>query len=111
MELGMLALIVAANMIVLVSVGLAMGKRQLGEFTPLDFAASITSGTVAGAAIADPHIELWRSVMALILLGGFQFSLSWISLKYPSVHALLSHSPTVLVENGQIIKTNLKKCA
>jgi len=97
-----------AIMAVLLVVWLAMGKRQLGDLTPFDFAVSITAGTVAGAGIADPRIGLGETVVGLILLGILQIALSWLSLKYRFIHHRLHHEPTVLVENGQIIKTNLR---
>ncbi|MDR3590099.1 MAG: DUF421 domain-containing protein [Negativicutes bacterium] len=108
-QLGVIAFKVLAIMTVLLAVWLAMGKRQLGDFSPFDFAVSITAGTVAGAGIADPRIGLGETVAGLILLGLLQIAVSWISLKYRAFHHRLHHEPTVLVENGQIIKTNLRQ--
>jgi uncharacterized membrane protein YcaP (DUF421 family) len=108
-QLGVIAFKVLAIMAVLLAVWLAMGKRQLGDFTPFDFAVSITAGTVAGAGIADPRIGLGETIISLILLGILQIALSWLSLKYRALHNRLQHEPSVLVENGQIIKTNLRQ--
>lgn len=108
-QLGVIAFKVLAIMAVLLAVWLAMGKRQLGDLTPFDFAVSITAGTVAGAGIADPRIGLGETIVSLILLGILQIVLSWLSLKYRALHHRLHHEPTVLVENGQIIKTNLRQ--
>lgn len=106
-QLGTIAFAVIITMTVLLSVCLAMGKRQIGELTPLDFAISITAGTVAGAGIADPRLELGQIVAALIMLGLLQIVLSWLTLKNRSVYQKLNYKPTVLVEDGQIIKCNL----
>lgn len=108
-QLGVIAFTVLATMTVLLIVWLVMGKRQLGELTPLDFAVSITAGTIAGAGIADPRIELGHTIVALILLGVLQVGLSFLSVKFRAVYNKMSSEPTVLVENGQIIKTNLRK--
>lgn len=106
-KLGVIAFSVFATMTVLLVVWLVMGKRQLGELTPFDFAVSITAGTVAGAGIADPRIELGHTLVALILLGLLQVALSFLSVKFRAVYNKMSNEPTVLVENGQIIKKNL----
>lgn len=108
-ELGGIAFTVLANMTVLLAVWLAMGKRQIGELTPLDLAISITAGTVAGASIADSRIELGRALVALVALGAVQVTVSWLSIKYRTVFTKLNYRPTVLVENGQIIKDNLRR--
>ncbi len=88
---------------------LILGKRQIGELSPFDFAVSITAGTVVGAGIVDPHIELSRTIVALVVLGVLQICVSWLSIKFRKIQRSLSSDPIVLVENGQIIKANLAK--
>ncbi len=107
-ELGSIAFTVLATMAVLVAVLLVAGKRQMADLTPVDFALSITAGTVAGASIADPRISMGHALVALVLLGVIQVAVSWISLKYRGVYRRLNYSPAVVVENGQIIKANLR---
>ena len=107
-ELGSIAFTVLATIAVLVAVLLVAGKRQMADLTPVDFALSITAGTVAGASIADPRISLGHALVALVLLGVIQVAVSWMSLKYRGVYTRLSHAPAVVVENGQIIKANLR---
>jgi len=108
-KLGTIAFNVVATMGVMLFIWLMMGKRQLGELTALDFAVSITAGTVAGAGIADPHVELGQVLVALGLLGTVQITISWACLKYRAAYTNMSLEPTVLVEDGQIIKANLQK--
>jgi len=108
-DIAVIAGKVVAIMTVFLIVWLAMGKRQLGELTPLDFAVSITVGAIAGAAIIDPRIRLVEAIAAIVLLGSLQMTLSWLSLKIRALHNQLNFQPTVLVENGQIIKGNLRK--
>jgi uncharacterized membrane protein YcaP (DUF421 family) len=108
-NLGVIGFDVLAIMAVMLVVSLAMGQRQLGELSPLDFAVSITAGTVAGAGIADPRIELGHTIVALVLLGVLQVGMSWLTLKFRFMHRKLSPQPTVVVENGRIIKANLRK--
>lgn len=108
-KLGTIAFAVVATMTVMLAVWLASGKRQMGELTPLDFAVSIISGTVAGAGIADSRIELSHTLAALVCLGVVQVALSWLTLKYRAVYSRMNYAPTVVVENGQMLKANLGK--
>lgn len=107
--LGGTAFHTVGAMAAMLFVWLLMGKRQIGELSPFDFAVSITAGTVAGAGIADPRIELSRTIIALIMLGILQMAVSWLGLKLRVVQKSVNPNPTVLVENGQIIKNNLAK--
>ena len=107
--LGNTAFHAVAAMGAMLLIWLLMGKRQLAEFSPLDFAVSITAGTVAGAGIADPRIELNRTIAALVILGLLQLTVSWLGIKFRLVYKTVNHKPTVLVENGNIIKANLAK--
>lgn len=108
-KLGTIAFAVVATMTVLLAVWLISGKRQMGELTPLDFAVSIIAGTVAGAGIADTRIELSHTLTALVLVGLVQVVLSWLTLKYRAVYSRMNYEPTVVVENGQMIKANLRR--
>ncbi|TCL32418.1 uncharacterized membrane protein YcaP (DUF421 family) [Anaerospora hongkongensis] len=107
--LGGTAFHAIVSMAVMLLIWLVMGKRQIGELSPFDFAVSITAGTVVGAGIVDPRIELSRTIVALVVLGLLQIAVSWVGIKFRKVHKALSSDPTVLVENGQIIKANLAK--
>ncbi len=107
-ELGSIVFTVVATMAVLVTIWLVAGKRQMADLTPLDFAMSITAGTVAGASIADPRIELGHALAALVVLGATQVAVSWISMKYRGVYTRINYAPTVVVEDGQLIKANLR---
>lgn len=108
-QLGVIILKVLATTGVLLALWLIMEKRQLGEFTPFDFIVSITAGTIAGAGIIDPRIDIAGVLVSLMVLGGMQVALSWLSLKFRPVYRKLNHQPAVLVNDGQIIKQNLKK--
>lgn len=98
-----------ATIAVLIIVWMLMGKRQLGELSPVDFSISIAAGTVAGSTIADPRIAVGHALLALVLLGLIQFAVSRLSICFRTVHNAVSFEPTVLVENGQVIKKNLRK--
>ncbi len=96
-------------MVAMLIIWLMMSKRQLGELSPFDFTISITVGTVAGAGIVDPRIELSRTIVALVMLGLLQVTISWLGIKFRAVQKKVHFDPVVLIENGQLIKKNLLK--
>ena len=78
--LGGTAFHAIVSMAVMLLIWLVMGKRQIGELSPFDFAVSITAGTVVGAGIVDPRIELSRTIVALVVLGLLQIAVSWVGI-------------------------------
>jgi uncharacterized membrane protein YcaP (DUF421 family) len=107
--LGVTIFHLVAIMTVLLGIWLLMGKRQIGEFSPLDFAISITIGTIAGAGIVDTRINLAGVLVSIVMLGLLQITVSWLSLKNRRLQYKVNFEPTVMVEKGIIIKKNLRK--
>ncbi|MBP2637645.1 MAG: hypothetical protein H6Q72_3552 [Firmicutes bacterium] len=107
--LGITLFRVVAGMGVLLILMLTTGLRPVSEFSSFDFLISITIGAVAGALIVDPRIELVSSLVALLALGVMQVLFSWLSIKIRPVNHKLNFTPLLLVNNGQIIKENLRK--
>ena len=107
--LGITLFRVVAGMGVLFILMLATGRRQLGEFSSFDFITSLTIGAVAGSLIVDHQTELVSSLIALVALGGLQLLFGWLSIKIRPVNYKLNFKPLLLVENGQIIKKNLRR--
>lgn len=107
--LGITLFRVVAGMGVLLILMLITGLRPVSEFSSVDFLIAITIGAVAGALIVDPRIELVSSLVALLALGVMQLVFGWISIKFRPIHHRLNFTPLLLVNNGQIIKENLRK--
>jgi uncharacterized membrane protein YcaP (DUF421 family) len=107
--LGITLFRVVAGMGVLLILMLTTGLRQVSEFSSFDFLISITIGAVAGALIVDPRIELVSALVALLALGFMQLFFGWLSIKIRPVNHKLNFTPLLLVNNGQIIKENLRK--
>lgn len=107
--LGVTLFRVVAGMGILFIIMLAIGRRQLREFSSFDFLTSLTIGAVAGALIVNHGIELVSTLIALLALGGMQLLFGWLSIKIRPLNHKLNFKPLLLVENGMIIKENLRK--
>ncbi|MER1985202.1 MAG: DUF421 domain-containing protein [Solibacillus sp.] len=88
---------------------LFMGKRAIGELPVFDFLIVIILGAVVGADIADPNIEHFPTVMAIIFIGIFQRVVAKWKISNRKLGKLLTLEPTVVIQNGQFIDKNLKK--
>jgi uncharacterized membrane protein YcaP (DUF421 family) len=88
---------------------LMMGKRQVGELPVIDFIVAITIGSVVGADIADPRIHHGPTAFAVVLIALFQFMTSRANVKSRLFNHWLTFEPTIVIQNGRILKTHLAK--
>lgn len=88
---------------------LITGRRKIAELPVFDFVVFITLGAIIGADIADPSIEHLPTAYAILLLVCLHYIYSIIIIKYRNIGKLLTFEPVVIVENGELIKGNLKR--
>jgi len=88
---------------------LIMGKRQVGELTVIDFIIAITIGNVVGADIVDTKINHGIPLLAVVMLSLFQVVVSWGRTKSRLFNHWVTFEPTIVIQNGQILKSHLKK--
>lgn len=88
---------------------LLMGKRQVGELPVFDFVIAVILGAVVGADIADPKIKHLPTALAIVLLAALQIGYSWATLRWHSFRRLTRFEPTIVIQNGQIHKGNLRR--
>lgn len=88
---------------------LLMGKRQVGELPVFDFIIAIVLGAVVGADIADPSIVHGPTVFAVVLLVLMQLGISYGVLKNKRFRHIMRFEPTIIVQNGKLLKHNLRK--
>ena len=93
----------------LLFITLFMGKRAIGEIPVFDFLIVIILGAVVGADIADPNIEHFPTVLAIIFIGIFQRVVAKWKISNRKIGRLLTLEPTVVIQNGKFIDKNLKK--
>ncbi|MDG5853761.1 DUF421 domain-containing protein [Clostridium beijerinckii] len=86
-----------------------MGKRSIGELPVFDFLIIITFGAVVGADIADPAIPHIHTAVAIVLIGILQIIVSKLIIKYRKLGHVITFEPTIVVVDGKLIKSNLKR--
>ncbi|WP_341357713.1 DUF421 domain-containing protein [Rossellomorea sp. y25] len=108
-DLGIVALRIFTILPFMIFVTLYMGKRSIGELPVFDFLVVLVFGSVVGADIADPNIEHIHTIVAMILIAILQKILTKMKISSRKMGKILSFEPTVVIENGQILKEELKK--
>ncbi len=86
-----------------------IGYRQISEMSFFDYIVGITIGSIAAEMATNIDIEWWKGVSAMVIYAGVGMLLSFLSQKSIKARMFISGQPIILVENGKIIKKNLKK--
>ncbi|WP_236785051.1 DUF421 domain-containing protein [Alteribacter salitolerans] len=86
-----------------------LGKQTLSQMTNHDFITSIMMGAIAANLAFDTQVSYWHSFIALLIIGGIGYSTTYLSMKNRGVRKWFSGSPSVFIENGKILESNMKK--
>lgn len=86
-----------------------MGKRAIGELPIFDLLIIVILGAVVGADIADPDINHFPTAIAIIAIGIIQKVVAKWKISNRKIGRLITFEPTVVIQNGKLIKNNLKK--
>lgn len=108
-ELTIVIFRIATILPLLLVVTLFMGKRSIGELPIFDFLIIMTLASVTGADIADPNIEHFPTVVAIIFFGLLQKFVTVLILKKRWIGKAITFEPTVVIEDGVLLIKNIEE--
>lgn len=94
--------------LLIVSVRL-MGKRQVGQMEPVEFVVTMLVANLASIPMQDEGIPLFTGLVPILTVLGAELVLSALSVKSLLLRRLLCGKPVILVENGRILQSNLRR--
>ncbi len=86
-----------------------MGKRQIGQMQPAELVITILISNMATLSLEDTDVPLLNGLMPILFLVSIDVLISVIMMKSKKFRTLVSGSPQIVISNGQIDKTKLKK--
>ena len=86
-----------------------MGKRQIGQLQPYELAVLIMISALGAIPMEDISIPLFNSIIPIILLISFQILVSFAAQKSEKLRAAVSGRPSILIENGKIMESELRE--
>ncbi|EHL08565.1 hypothetical protein HMPREF0322_00658 [Desulfitobacterium hafniense DP7] len=88
---------------------LKTGRRKIAELPVYDFLSIIVLGSVIGADIAEPNIPHLPVLFAVVLIIALQYLVSSLLINNKKIARKITFGPTVIIQNGQFIKANMKR--
>ncbi|WP_409253461.1 DUF421 domain-containing protein [Bacillus sp. SCS-153A] len=86
-----------------------LGKKQLSQLSFYEYITGITVGSIAGTLSMDLDLKLMEGLMSILLWFSVPFIFSFISLKSVKFRHFVEGTPTVFIEDGNIIEEALKR--
>lgn len=94
--------------VVLIGIRLT-GKREIGQMAPFDFVLLLLIANSVQNAMTGPDTSLAGGTAAAITLLAVNAFVARVIMKNSKVRDLIEGTPTVLIQDGKIIKQNLLK--
>ncbi|OJU13273.1 MAG: DUF421 domain-containing protein [Clostridiales bacterium 43-6] len=88
---------------------LKTGRRKIGELPIYDFLSVIVIGSVIGADISEPNIPHLPTLFAVVLIVALQYFVSCLLINNKKIAKKITFGPTVIIQNGQFIKSNMER--
>jgi uncharacterized membrane protein YcaP (DUF421 family) len=85
-----------------------LDKSQVGQLTLYEYVSGITIGSLGATIAASEPEKLWSNYYDLILFVILTYIVSVCTMKSRPFRTLLEGSPSIVIENGRIIKDNMK---
>lgn len=95
-----------ATLIIVLRLG---GKRTLSMMNAFDLVITVALGSVFATIILSKDVTISEGLLAIAMLGGLQYVMSWFSVRYPPIENLLKAQPTLIVYRQQYLKDVMQR--
>ena len=87
-----------------------LGKHQIGQLEPSELVLALIIADLASVPMQDNGIPLLTGLIPIVVLLAMSAILSILCTKSLRFRALLCGKPTIVVENGSLLQSELKRC-
>lgn len=95
--------------IVLLIVFKLMGKREIGQLTLLDLVVSVLMAEIAAMAVDNLDRPIHEVLLAIGLLGCFQFTSAFLTLRFKKIREMVDGKPSILIHHGVVNLDEMRK--
>lgn len=85
-----------------------MGKRQVAQMEPSEFAVTMLVANLASISLEEPDSPMWLGLVAMGTVLVLERCFSLLSLRSVRLRRLLCGKPVVLIDNGKLLRSALK---
>jgi uncharacterized membrane protein YcaP (DUF421 family) len=108
MILQIIAKTVFMYLVIILSMRL-MGKRQIGQLQPFEFALAVMISDLAVMPLSDEDKNFFHGLIPIFVLVLCQVLLSFLSIKGVRIREIICGKPIILIRNGKVLEKNMRK--
>jgi uncharacterized membrane protein YcaP (DUF421 family) len=86
-----------------------LGKKQISQLSVFEYVIGISMGSIAAEISVNEDTPTINGVIAMVVYTFIVYIMSFFTLKSLIFRRLFTGTPTILVQNGQILAKGLKK--
>ncbi len=86
-----------------------VGKKQVSELSLFDYVIGISIGNFSAEMTINLESNELNGIWAVILFGLVAYLVSYLSLKSVSFRRFMMGKPTIIIQDGKVLKNNMKK--
>lgn len=87
----------------------ALGKKQVSQLSLFDYVIGISIGNFAAEATINTESQYMNGITAVLVFGLVAYLISYGTMKSIKLRRFFMGVPTILIQDGKLIKKNLKK--
>jgi uncharacterized membrane protein YcaP (DUF421 family) len=85
------------------------GKRTLSKLNAFDLVVTVALGSTLATILLSRNVSLAQGALALALLVGLQFAITWTSVRLRWVRAIVTGEPSLLVHHGEFLEDLMRR--
>lgn len=85
------------------------GKRTLSKMNAFDLIVTVALGSTLATVLLSGDVPLAEGILALALLVGLQYAITWLSVRSSRFQHIIKAEPTLLVREGQLLPDAMKR--
>lgn len=97
------------SLLTLFFVAKIIGKKQISELSLFDYVIGISIGNFAAEMTINLDSPEFDGILAVIIFGTIAYLVSYLCMKSFWLRKFVMGSPTIIIQDGKIIKKNMKK--
>ena len=86
-----------------------LGKKQINQLNMFDYVIGISIGNVVAEMTVNKEVNFFDGIIVMAIYSLLYLIVSFITIKSIKFRKIISGTPTILMENGKLIRNGLKK--
>lgn len=85
------------------------GKRTLSKLNAFDLVVTVALGSTLASLITSKDVALAEGLLALALLVGLQFAVTWTSVRWRAIGQFVKSEPALLLRDGACLDAAMRR--